>query len=79
MVIYTDSQNARLIILNPLISARTRYIDIRYKWVSDRIKRGDFDLQHVSTNDMVADGLTKPLNKAKYMVFVKQLGLCVLN
>lgn len=75
----TNSQNARLITLNPLISARTRYIDIRYKWVSDRVKRGDFDLQHVSTNDMVADGLTKPLNKAKHMVFVKQLGLCVLN
>ena len=38
---------------------------------------GQFQLEHVGTDDMVADGLTKPLNHAKHAQFVKQLGLCV--
>jgi len=77
LVLFTDSQNARLITLNPLISARTRHIDIRYKWIIDRTKKGDFNIQHVSTTNMVADGLTKPLNRIKHIEFVKQLGLCI--
>jgi hypothetical protein len=35
-----------------------------------------FRLDHVGTNDMVADGMTKPLAHAKHAQFVKQLGLC---
>lgn len=38
---------------------------------------GQFQLDHVSTNDAVADGFTKSLNHARHAQFVKQLGLCV--
>ena len=36
-LLYTDSQNARHIALNPLQMARTRHIDLRYKWIIERI------------------------------------------
>ena len=73
LLLLTDSQNARINVLNPLNPARTRHIDIRYKWVIDRTTKGDFDLQLVTTEDMAADGLTKPLQKMKHAAFVKQL------
>ncbi|KAK3897973.1 hypothetical protein C8A05DRAFT_47578 [Staphylotrichum tortipilum] len=56
----------------------TYHIDLRQKWVIQRLGMGEFTLEHVGTNDMVADGLTKPFNQAKHAVFVRQLGLTVV-
>ena len=74
-LLYTDSQNARHIALNPLQMARTRHIDLRYKWIIEKVTGGFFNLGHVGTADMAADGLTKPLQREKHRQFVKQLGL----
>ena len=75
IMLFTDSANARLTALNPLNSARTRYIDIRYKWVIYRLQNSDFALEHVGTMEMVADGITKPLQRIKHAGFLKQLGV----
>ncbi|EAQ82905.1 hypothetical protein CHGG_11081 [Chaetomium globosum CBS 148.51] len=77
LLFFTDSANARAIALNPLNTARTYHIDLRYKWIIQRMAMGQFQLDHVGTDDMVADGLTKGLSGAKHAQFVKQLGLCV--
>jgi len=42
-------------------SEKTRHIDIRYFFVTDRIKSGDIIIQHMGTENMIADLLTKPL------------------
>jgi hypothetical protein len=34
-----------------------------------------FKLKHVSTTEMIADGLTKPLGKDKFAQFVKMIGV----
>ncbi|KAH6974006.1 hypothetical protein EDB80DRAFT_552665, partial [Ilyonectria destructans] len=60
-VLYTDSQNARLAVLNKRNAARTRHIDIRFKWVIQKTEEGYFDLRQVRTDEMIADGLTKAL------------------
>ncbi len=70
-----DSANARTNALNLLNSARTRCLDIWYKWVIEKIEGGAFKLDHVSGEEMVADGLTKPLTKEKHAQFVRMLGL----
>ena len=75
LVLFTDSRNARHTVLNPLNSARTRYIDVRYKWVIDMVRKGRFEVCHISTNEMVADGLTKGLSKEKHNAFLKMLGM----
>ena len=76
-IIYTDSQNACLTVLNPVNQARTRHIDLRYKWVIECVQKHDFAIVHVSTHDMVADGLTKALQRIRHAGFVKQLGLLI--
>jgi hypothetical protein len=47
-------------------SDRTRHINIRYFWVKDRIDTGDVVLEHLPTDDMVSDILTKPLQGSKF-------------
>jgi hypothetical protein len=63
-------------VLNPLKQGRTRHIDIRYKWIIDRVKnRKEIEITHVGTNSMTADGLTKPLVAEKHSQFVQLLGM----
>src|SRR6266566_4553672 len=75
LFVHTDSQNARLAVLNPLQTARTRHIDIRYKWINQEVEKGHILLEFVGTAAMKADGLTKALDRVKHGVFVRQLGL----
>jgi len=75
LLILTDSQNARLAVLNPLQTACTRHIDIRYKWANREVEKGHILLEFVGTAEMKADGLTKALDRVKHGVFVRQLGL----
>jgi len=44
-----------------LKSPRTRHIAIRYFFVKDRIDGGEVVIEHLGTEDMLADTLTKPL------------------
>ena len=75
LLVHTDSQNARLAVLNPLQTARTRHIDIRYKWINQEVEKGHILLEFVGTTAMKADGLTKALDRVKHGIFVRQLGL----
>ncbi len=75
MLVFTNSLNTYLIVMNLLNKARTRTIDIRYKWVIEQAERKSLKVEHVSGIDMPADGLTKPLAKEKHAGFVRLLGI----
>jgi hypothetical protein len=74
LIIFTDSANARKVVLNPLNSARTRNVDVHYKWIIQEVDRKVFKLEHIAGTEMVADGLTKPLGREKHAKFVKLMG-----
>lgn len=74
-ILYTDSQNAKTIVLNPYNTARTRHLDIRFKWVIDRVTKGELAVEHLPGEHMPADGLTKPLVVDKHVKFVKMMGM----
>lgn len=62
-------------------SSRTRHIDIRFFYLSDRIASGSVQLKYVNTNDMTADILTKPLQGSLFerLRDVLQKGVCYNN
>jgi hypothetical protein len=74
-ILFTDGLNAYLTVLNPLNKARTRTIDIKYKWIIERAERKELEIRHINGVDMPADGLTKPLQREKHATFVKQMGM----
>ena len=47
VVFFTDSLNAYRTVMNPLNRARTRNIDIRYKWVTEQVVKGLLNVEHV--------------------------------
>jgi len=54
---------------------RTRHFKVRYHFVKSQIEETIIDLIYVPTHEQVADGLTKPLAKAKYELFRNKI-LC---
>jgi hypothetical protein len=46
---------------NPRFHNRTKHIDIRHHFIRDLIEKGDISVQHISTNENIADTLTKQL------------------
>ena len=48
-LIFTDSANAQALAINPFERQRTRHIDIRFKWIIDKVKKQEFHLEHVGT------------------------------
>ena len=52
---------------------RTRHINIRYFYIKDHLDKGEFKLEYCSTDNMLADYMTKPLQGATFEKFRKQI------
>ena len=48
---------------------RTRYMNIRYFFITDRVNAGDFKVQFCPTLEMIADFFTKPLQGKLFVKF----------
>jgi hypothetical protein len=61
--IATESINAK----------RSKSMDMRFFWIIDRIKQGQFSVQHIPGEYNIADHFTKPLPRAKFWQFLNYL------
>ena len=70
-VVYQDNQSAILLERNGKASSgrRTRHIDIRYFFATDRIAKGEMRVEYCPTEDMIADFFTKPLQGSLFRKF----------
>jgi len=66
---------AQKLATNPVFHAQTKHIDIRHHFVRDAVEKKMISIEHVSTNEMVADLLTKALPRVKHEKCVRLLGL----
>ncbi|PHH49706.1 Copia protein [Ceratocystis fimbriata CBS 114723] len=74
-LIYGDNQAAIKITNNLGASDKTKHIDIQHHAVKDWIRQGKVKLEYVATEDMLADGFTKPLNNVKFNKFRSQMNI----
>ena len=68
-VIFEDNQGAIAMSRNPKYHGRTKHIDIKHHFVRDKCESGDIVLTYCSTNDMIADMLTKALPRTLFERF----------
>lgn len=78
-IIYADNQGAIKLAENPVFQKRSKHIAIKYHYTRDLIKQGEIKLEYRPTKEMIADGLTKPLEPIAFLEFRKALGLMSLE
>ena len=72
-VIHEDNQGTIALARNPVNRKRCKHIDIKYHFIRSIVNEGKVNLMYCSTDEMVADVMTKPVNKFKLKKFANHL------
>ena len=70
-----DNTGSIALVKNPCLHDRSKHIDVAYHFARDLQRRGRLQVTCVPTEDMIADGLTKPLPTPGFEAFVKGMGM----
>jgi hypothetical protein len=54
---------------------RSKHIDPKFHHIRECIEKGELDVDHVGTNDQLADMLTKALGRTKFIEMRLRLGV----
>src|SRR3954467_11267244 len=63
VMLYTDRSSAESLANNDVNHGRTKHIDVKHHWIRDQVKSKVIELQHISTEEQIADIHTKALGK----------------
>jgi hypothetical protein len=65
-VLWCDNLGATFLALNPAFHAHTKYIELDYHFVCEKVSYGTIKIHFICSQDQVADALTKPLFVARF-------------
>ncbi|KAG5863188.1 hypothetical protein JTB14_027887 [Gonioctena quinquepunctata] len=79
VLIYCDNKSAINLATSDGYCARTKHIAIRHHFVRQKLEDGyiHIHIQHVGTEEMIADILTKAIFKSKHEVCTKNMNIDV--
>ncbi|KAG7586548.1 Zinc finger CCHC-type [Arabidopsis thaliana x Arabidopsis arenosa] len=77
-VIYCDNIGATYLCANPVFHSRMKHIALDYHFVRNQIQDGMLRVSHVSTDDQLADTLTKPLSRSRFQQACIKIGVAKL-
>ena len=67
---FSDNQGTIALAKNSVFHARTKHVGVQGHFVRHHVAAGTLTLDFLGTDRMPADGLTKALNKAKFLRFL---------
>ncbi|KAK6142115.1 hypothetical protein DH2020_006983 [Rehmannia glutinosa] len=73
--LYCDNLSAIRLAENPIFHARTKHMEVHYHYIREKVLQEEIILEHVKTDDQIADLFTKALSGKKFGMFCQQLGL----
>ncbi|KAM0968159.1 hypothetical protein TB1_015836 [Malus domestica] len=74
LVIHCDNKAAVFFSKNNKKSEATRLMDVKYLSVKEHVKKGDILVEHIDTQRMIADPLTKPLAVGVFKEHITSMG-----
>ena len=73
--IYCNNQSCIRLYENPIFHDKSKYIEIKYHFIRYYVQRGVVELQYISTEEKVANILTKSLGRWNHIYFRDKLGV----
>lgn len=73
--LWCDNLGATYFSANHVFHASTKYIEIDFHVVRERVAQKLLEIRFINSGDQVADGFTKPLSAAKLRQFKTNLNL----
>src|SRR5579871_6896543 len=74
-IFLADNQGSINLAKNPTQHTRTKHMDIQHHFIREKIEEKIIELVYCSTDEMIADILTKSVSRDKLQRFSKQMGL----
>jgi hypothetical protein len=72
-ILWCDNLGATYLSVNPIFHARTKHVEVDYHFVRDRVAKKEIVVRFISSQDQLADVLTKPLPHASFTYFRSKL------
>ncbi|OIT18727.1 retrovirus-related pol polyprotein from transposon tnt 1-94, partial [Nicotiana attenuata] len=66
-ILWCDNLSATYLTANPIFHSRTKHMEINFYFVRDKVRAKSLSVRYVSSQDQVADALTKPLSKVRFL------------
>jgi hypothetical protein len=79
MTLYCDNLSSISISKNPVQHSRTKHIDIRHHYIRDLVEDKVVTLEHIATEEQLADVLTKALDANRFEELRGKLGVCLCD
>ncbi|KAJ7559626.1 hypothetical protein O6H91_04G094100 [Diphasiastrum complanatum] len=70
-----DSQRAIYLAQDPVFHSKTKHIPLKYHHIRDLISKGELSVKFIRSNKMIANLLTKPLDKPLFTKHSKSMGI----
>ena len=77
--LYCDNKSAVLYSNNNRSSSRSKHIDIKFLVVKERVQSGQISIEHIGTNSMIADPLTKGLPPKVFHEHTAHMGVILFE
>ena len=77
MTLFCDNLSAINISKNPIKHSRTKHIDIRHHFIRELVEDKVITLEHVSTENQLADIFTKALDASQFENLRRRLGISI--
>jgi hypothetical protein len=73
--LFIDNKSDISLSKNPVFHDRSKHIDLRYHFIRECAEVGKVEVKYVSTDEQLADVLTKPLGRIRFQELRSKIGM----
>lgn len=66
---HINNQSAIKLIKTEIFNRRSKHIDVRFHFISEKVKENNINIVYCNTSEQIADIFTKPLGVIKFKKF----------